>query len=404
MKKLRGLCAILEICITATLFQGCWDMREINELGLVMAVGVDKKDEDEFSVTVQVAKPNEAGGGNKGASSEPVWVGTATGKTIFDAIRNVAKMSSRRIMWAHNNIIVIGEDLARDSITPVIDFFTHNSELRMKTWVAVVKGEARPYIEAKTGMESIPALSLARLYKYGELPAKSIKSDMLTIFRDYKSDSQQPIISQLNMVTNTSKKDTQVELVGAGVLKDDKLVGFLTPDETRGINFVREKVKSSILSVALPVILLNNKRVTVELHDIKTKIKSTIVDDTPQIAININAVGEITEQDEVSNVSIDIFKKEVENLIEAKIKGDTEDAIKKLQTEFDSDVVAFGRIVHIQNKEQWDKNLKYKWGEKFRKASVKVEAKINVDSSSLFQIPIQNEKINGGEKVEGKDK
>ncbi|GFP74800.1 Spore germination protein B3 [Clostridium fungisolvens] len=393
---------ILEICITATLFQGCWDMREINELGLVMAVGIDKKDEDEFSVTVQVAKPNEAGGGNKGPSGEPMWVGTADGKTIFDAIRNVAKMSSRRIMWAHNNIIVIGENLARDSITPVVDFFTHNSELRMKTWIAVVKGEARPYIEAKTGMESIPALSLARLYKYGELPAKSIKSDMLTVFRDYKSDSQQPIISRLNMVTNASKKDTQVELAGSGVLKDDKLVGFLTPDETRGINFVREKVKSSIVSVALT--LLNNKRVTVELHDIKTKIKSTVVGDTPQIVINISAVGEITEQDEVSNVSIDIFKKEVENLIQAKIKGDTEDAIKKLQTEFNSDVVAFGRFVHIQNKEQWDKTIKYKWNETFKKTAAKVNVKINIDSSSLYQIPIQNEKANGGEKVEGKDK
>lgn len=402
MKKLRGLCVILEICITATLFQGCWDMREINELGLVMAVGIDKKDENEFSVTVQVAKPNEAGGGNKGASSEPIWVGTADGKTIFDAIRNVAKMSSRRIMWAHNNIIVIGENLARDSITPVVDFFTHNSELRMKTWIAVVKGEARPYIEAKTGMESIPALSLARLYKYGELPAKSIKSDMLTVFRDYKSDTQQPIISQLNMVTNASKKDAQVELAGSGVLKDGKLVGFLTPDETRGVNFVREKVKSSILSVAST--LLDNKRVTVELHDIKTKIKSTVVGDTPQIVINISAVGEITEQDEVSNVSIDVFKKEIESLIQAKIKGDTEDAIKKLQTEFNSDVVAFGRFVHIQNKEQWDETLQYKWGETFKKTAVKVNAKINIDSSSLFQIPIQNEKINGGEKVEGKDK
>ncbi|MBK1810091.1 Ger(x)C family spore germination protein [Clostridium sp. YIM B02505] len=402
MKKLRVISVILEICIVATFFQGCWDMREINELGLVMAVGIDKKDDNDFTVTVQVAKPNEAGSSTQGSSSEPVWVGTADGKTIFDAIRNVAKMSSRRIMWAHNNIIVLGENLARESITPVIDFFAHNSELRMKTWIAVVKGDARPYIEAKTGMESIPALSLARLYKYGQLPAKSIKSDMLTVFRDYKSETQQPIISQLNMVTNASKKEPQVELAGSGVLKDDKLVGFLTPDETRGINFVREKVKSSILSVAST--LLNNKRVTVEIHDIKTKIKSTIIGDAPQITVSISAIGEITEQDEVSNVSIEVFKKEVEGLIQAKIKGDTEDAIKKLQTEFNSDVVAFGRFVHIQNKEQWDKIFQYKWDETFKKTAVKVNAKINIDSSSLFQIPIQNEKVNGGEKVEGKDK
>lgn len=403
MKRIKGVCILLEIVIFTSIFQGCWDMREINELGLVMAVGVDKKGDSEFSVTVQVAKPNEAGSSNQGSGSEPTWVGTADGKTIFDAIRNVAKISSRRIMWAHNNIIIIGEDVAKDGITPIIDFFTHNVELRMKTWVAVVNGDARKYIEAKTGMESIPALALARLYKYNELPGKSVKSDMLTVFRDYKSDTQEVIISQLNMVPNASKADAQVELAGAGVFKHDKLVGFLNPDETRGINFVRHKLRNSIISVASP--LLDDKRVAVELGNIDTDIKTKIIDDLPQINIKISTDGNIAEQDKPSNISIEVFKKEIENLLQAKIKGDVEDALRKLQTDFNSDVVAFGRIVHIQNKNAWNKNLQYKWGETFKKVAVKVEVKVDIRSSSLFQIPMQDEKISeGGQKIEGKDK
>ena len=41
------------------LVSGCWDMREINELGLVMAVAVDKSTNypNNYLVTVQLANP-----------------------------------------------------------------------------------------------------------------------------------------------------------------------------------------------------------------------------------------------------------------------------------------------------------------------------------------------------------
>ena len=85
-------------------------MRELDDLGLVMVVGIDKiKETNNFRITAQIAKPSGAGQakGDSGGD-EPVWTGSAEGNSIFEAIRNLAKFSSRRIMWAHNNVVIIG--------------------------------------------------------------------------------------------------------------------------------------------------------------------------------------------------------------------------------------------------------------------------------------------------------
>ena len=92
---------------------GCWDKREINELGIVTAVGVDKgKGENRYSVTIEIANtpPKKSGNsGSDGNETNKAWVGNAEGKSIFDAVRVLSNSSSRRIMWAHNSLIIIGE-------------------------------------------------------------------------------------------------------------------------------------------------------------------------------------------------------------------------------------------------------------------------------------------------------
>jgi spore germination protein KC len=113
-------------CILSIFYlAGCWDIREINEIGFVMAAGVDKaKDSDKFVVTVQLANPKPiAAEKGKAAQGEPIWVLSAEGRTIFEAVRELSLVSSRRIVWGHNYIVIIGQSLAENNIGPVIDFF-----------------------------------------------------------------------------------------------------------------------------------------------------------------------------------------------------------------------------------------------------------------------------------------
>ncbi|MGE5404426.1 MAG: hypothetical protein ACM3PP_05760, partial [Candidatus Saccharibacteria bacterium] len=88
-------------------------------------------------------------------------------------------ISSRRIMWAHNNVVIIGESLARQGIIPVVDYFTHQPELRMKAEVVISRGDARDYITAKLGMDTPSGISFFLMERYRPLSAVSINSRML---------------------------------------------------------------------------------------------------------------------------------------------------------------------------------------------------------------------------------
>lgn len=396
MKKLIAVFLVLNnIFLT-----GCWDMREINDLGLVMAVGVDRdKKTKNFVVTAQIARPSAIAGGKTGGGGElPVWIGSAEGKTIFEAVRNLAKFSSRRVMWAHNNIVIIGQSLAEEDITPVMDFFVHNAELRMKTWIAVAHGDAKTYVAAQTGMESIPAISLAELFRYHELPAESVASDMLHVFSDFKSESRQPLLSALREKKKLASEggggssggQGQIELAGAAVFKDRKMVGVLTPEDTRGVAWVRKDTKKAVIAVT--GYENEEDKVSVEIKNSKLNIGSSIKGQIPAIDINLKVEGVISEQDTLDNTHIDDFKAKVEKLTSEEITREIRLGVDKVQKDYKSDILGFGRVVHIEHKKEWYGGLKEKWNDIFPQVPVNINVETKIKSSVLFEEPIKLEK------------
>lgn len=395
------------LALNTIFLSGCWDMRELNELGLVMAVGVDKsKDTGNFIITAQIAKPQSAAsqGGKGGTGGElPVWIGTGEGKTIFEAIRNLAKTASRRVMWAHNNIIVIGKSMAEEDITPVVDFFTHNPELRMKTWVAVSHEDAGPIVSAQTGIENIPGISLAELFRYHELPSESITSDMLHVFSEFKSESRQPLLSMMRIKKGKKGgKGDEVELSGAAVFKGSKMVGETSPEETRGLAFIRKETENAVIVVG--GFEGEKQKVSVELKNTRVKIKSEIKGEIPNITVSITTDGSIAEEDQFSNLSIEELKAKVGAYAGKEIEREIKMGIDKVQKDYKSDVLGFGRIIHIQHRQEWNNGIKDKWDDIYPQVPITINAAVNVTSSVLFQQSMKEEKVSGGTSSESKNK
>ena len=80
---------ILSLIILCLFLTGCWDKKELNELAITMALGVDKID-DEYLVSAQVVVPGEVSSMKGGAGQSPVTLFQAKGATMNDAIRNLA--------------------------------------------------------------------------------------------------------------------------------------------------------------------------------------------------------------------------------------------------------------------------------------------------------------------------
>src|SRR5690606_10571449 len=92
-----------------------------------------------LAVAVGRAKDVRSGEGQ----GPPATNKSATGRTVSEAQTRLQKMLSRQLFWAQNAVILIGEDLAREGVADVLDFFTRSTQPRLNTALAVAVGRAK---------------------------------------------------------------------------------------------------------------------------------------------------------------------------------------------------------------------------------------------------------------------
>ncbi|NLT94509.1 MAG: hypothetical protein GXW85_03070 [Clostridia bacterium] len=149
----------LLVVIIPLLFSGCWDKKEINQIGFAVGLGLDKEGGD-YQITTQMALPALLEGGG-GGEEPPVWLVSGKGRTIFEAIRDVNTRSARKPFWGHLNVIVFGEEVAKDGLVPVLDLLSRGKELRRSNYVVVAQGKAKDILEAQPKLESINAVFIS---------------------------------------------------------------------------------------------------------------------------------------------------------------------------------------------------------------------------------------------------
>lgn len=148
---------------------GCWDKRELNELAITLALGIDKVEgEDEYEVTAQVVVPS-AVSMKDGTGGTAVTLFTENGETVYEALRRMTKVSPRKIYPGHLQMLIIGEELAKEGIGESLDLLARDWELRPDFYVVVAKDvTAREILNVTTDLESIPASKMFAGLKVSE--------------------------------------------------------------------------------------------------------------------------------------------------------------------------------------------------------------------------------------------
>lgn len=116
---------ILVTALCCVLLNGCWDRTEINDLAIVLATGVDYKD-DKVELTAQIFIPRKGGGGDStsggGSPSGVTLIRTAEGRTIAESLNRLQRKVARNMFWGHCEVIVLSEAAGKHGIREYIDF------------------------------------------------------------------------------------------------------------------------------------------------------------------------------------------------------------------------------------------------------------------------------------------
>jgi spore germination protein KC len=379
---------------------GCWNRKELNEIAVVMALGIDKSEEG-YAVSAQVLNSGETGS-NRGSSTGglPVITYKSAGKTIPDALQRMHGMAPRALYLAHLRVLVFGEKLARQGIGDALDFIARDHQLRNDFFLLVAKdGNASEILEVVTPFEYVPASSLySSILVSHDRWAATGKVTLQKFIIDLKRDGAEPVISgvrlkgkqrQESSVRNIQKinPETLLQHTGLGVFKKDRLMGWLEEPSSKAVNYVLNQVDSTAGFVECP-----GKGVVG--FQVNQAASSTQVSLDQQGVPEFNVQVKVETNLSTIQCSLDLSKPSaitvIEQRIEDKFNANISKYIKMVQVQYGSDVFGFGEVLHRQYPEIW-KKYRNNWGEIFKKMKIHVNAKVAVRRIGSIIQPIDQE-------------
>jgi spore germination protein KC len=373
---------------------GCWNKRELNEMAIVMAMGIDKVEETgEYRVTFQVVNPGAvatgATGGGSGGNTTPVTVFSGTEKTIFKAVRKTSQKVPRQLFFAHIQLLIIGETIAKEGIQDLFDFFERNPETRMTTKVLVTRDvKAGTMLKILTPVEKIPVIGIAKQNELAEkIWAENVNIELIDVVKGLESEGREPIISGVKIVgdleegkKNSNLEQTDMaasaEIEGVALFKEGKLRRWLDGDKVRGLLWIQNKIESSIITTDCKD---EKEAIGIEIVRAKTGVTAEVLAGKPIIHIHIRQEGYVGEVE----CSIDLTKKEEITKLEQEWVRETKkqvmETVKVAQSE-KSDIFGFGEAVNRANPKEWEK-MKKEWDKAF------AESRVDVKVDAFIRLP-----------------
>ncbi|WP_245581126.1 hypothetical protein [Paenibacillus ginsengihumi] len=126
-KRLLSLLLWIMLAIAAS---GCWNRRELNELSVVLAMGIDQVG-DQYEISLQTVDPSQMGR-NRKTERSPTTVYSERAPTLFEAIRKITTKASRRMYGSHLHLLLFDENVARAGIRRTLDLMLRDHEVKAR--------------------------------------------------------------------------------------------------------------------------------------------------------------------------------------------------------------------------------------------------------------------------------
>lgn len=379
------------LIIILFLLTGCYDYKELNQIAIIGATSIDKKDNN-YVVKIQVINPQnvkEATSNNN--TSFVVYEGISD--NLQEAYRKITNYSPRFTYSDHMQVLFLSENILRDDFSEVMDFLMRNPSVRNDFYV-LIEQFGNDIIELTTPISQISATSIKSSL---ENNSKHYGISQIVNFNDFATMYLNPnkeivlpsikLIGDINLgqdMKNTTESSDYVkyELSTLGVFKDNKLIGYLTNEEALAYNFIMNKIDTAIISYQCDT----NKNVVVNIENSKTDIKVK----KNKIKINVVSSGNLIE----IGCDLEMDKKtikNIENSISEKIKNNLINSINNTISKYNSDIYGFLDLYYKNDYKYYDKIKNNYYDDIFKNLDISINVKTTIPREGTI-LEVLNEK------------
>ena len=365
MRKYIALLLILSILLFS--LTGCYDARSLESLSYVVAIGLDKGNNNLLRLSLQFASPSSDSGSNSKSSSQfsSTTVTTIECNSIDSGINLINSYISNQVNLSHAKVIVISEALATEGIADYISTFINNVEVRPDCNIIVSRSSAEDFLNnSKPTLETLSARYYEQVLSSTTYTGYTENVSLSDFYAALKSPVTQPvaILGGLNSSsthdtssttpyieadssheagTTPIQDKTSLENTGLAVFDADKLVGELNAIESICHLICSNKFEDSVISIPSP--FDQNGIIDISVSKkFSTKRDVKLVNGTPYITCNVYLNASVSSM----GANIDVSSTENLNLISkyanSFLKQKITDYLYKTSKELHCDIDSFG--------------------------------------------------------------
>lgn len=392
-----GSVCVFLVC--APLLSGCWDRLEIEERGTVLGIAVDpvqdqmgvesitgphvKGSANGFIVSAQIAIPGRiplgpAIGGGAGAAVKPVWILSARGKTLDDAMNRLQEDLANKLFLGQMRLVIVNQDIAATTgiLPDILDYLRRHAETRRMLWLIISKNRAKDALKAAPKLERVPTLYLVGMMDHsvslGKIPD--------VFFGNYwgadSSSGRDPLLPLISVRKN------RIDMEGMAIFRGHTMIGSLNPLEIASyMELANQQIGGYAFSIPMPGDPENSVVLKTLLRRGKTLLKKN--GGRPEFTIYTTIDCSIEEMTSVNgHLSGRLMEQLSLEAARIKLHGQQR-LIKKLQR-LHTDIIGLGEVVRGEYPAYWEHiQTRERWHEAFATVPVHFVVRVNVTRSGL---------------------
>ena len=394
----KTACLLLCLPLLSGLITGCWDDRELNELGITSGSAYDWED-NQWKATYQVINPSSGasgmGGSGGGSTTSPPFVTfTVKGKTIMEAIERTNLTSTREMLFSHSRITVLGESVARHGINQLIDMFLRKQDARETVYVFLSEGDAGDILDQLMQMTKNQGAGVQLMIEQeSRLVSYYPGVRLFELAMSLSSESGSAVIPEILLTghevmdetTDIARTDlpSRLALGKLGVLKGEKLVGWLTQKQAFGLSFLTDNVERATLAFPSRPKESDIPDASFVLQNSSTSVHPVWDKDHYVMDISIKGSGVLTELGSEMDLNERASITEMEESIEQQVL----ELVNKSWTEvrkLGADVTGFAVRIHRSDRKRWKQIKRDKsWDRVFRDIEIRPHVSMKIERTGL---------------------
>lgn len=365
---------------------GCKDHSDIESDIFVAGFAIDTADSSEFKYKISAEVITAQNSGD--SANIETKVISAEGNTVLEALSTMVTESSKELYFDHCQILVIGKDVANQSLTDVLDLAFRDTNLRLSMNIIVSKNcKAYEILNSNSVVNVIKSYEVSETIKTNSQNVGFVPDIAIFALLNQLNDLSQSGAVPAYTITDDIAEEKMNILQGTALFKNDSFVGYMENKQSQFTLMAAGKFKKGDISCFIPS---HDQLMTVHINKCKRSVDTKTNGKFAEISLDFEfevSLPEIPSKIDIKEKHQNvIIEKDISNYLENNIYETVIDTINRYKTE----IFGFSSKLQSQQRDFCKRNAS-RWDEVISNLKVTVNCNIKIKSSG-----ITNDKIYKG--------